>query len=202
MPSHSSHLLQPLDVGCFAPLKKAYGNQVGDLIRNHINHITKLEFLPAFKAAFVAAITKDNICGSFRGAGIIPYDPEAVLSKLEIRLRTPTLSIEDNDPWESKTPGNPAELASQTELIKDKITRHQNSSPTPINNAVDQFLKGAHRMAYQLTLLKSENAALRKANEAASQRRKRQKKRIQKRGTLTIEEGSEMIAQNDVDQQI
>jgi hypothetical protein len=25
MPPHSSHLLQPLDVGCFAPLKKAYG---------------------------------------------------------------------------------------------------------------------------------------------------------------------------------
>jgi hypothetical protein len=93
-------------------LKKAYGNQVRDLIRNHINHITKLEFLPAFKAAFVAAITKDNICGSFRGAGIIPYDPEAVLLKLKIRLRTLTLSIKDNDPWELKTPGNPAELAS------------------------------------------------------------------------------------------
>jgi hypothetical protein len=27
MPPHSSHLLQPLDVGCFAPLKKAYGRQ-------------------------------------------------------------------------------------------------------------------------------------------------------------------------------
>lgn len=25
MPPHSSHLLQPLNVGCFAPLKKAYG---------------------------------------------------------------------------------------------------------------------------------------------------------------------------------
>jgi hypothetical protein len=25
MPPHSLHLLQPLDVGCFAPLKKAYG---------------------------------------------------------------------------------------------------------------------------------------------------------------------------------
>ena len=24
MPPHSSHLLQPLDVGCFAPLKHAY----------------------------------------------------------------------------------------------------------------------------------------------------------------------------------
>ncbi|KAF7139767.1 hypothetical protein CNMCM5793_008095 [Aspergillus hiratsukae] len=27
MPSHSSHKLQPLDVGCFAPLKEAYGMQ-------------------------------------------------------------------------------------------------------------------------------------------------------------------------------
>jgi hypothetical protein len=135
MPSHSSHLLQPLDVGCFAPLKKAYGNQVENLIRNHINHVTKLELLPAFKAAFENAITKENICGGFRGAGLIPYAPEAVLSQLEVRLRTPTPLVEDTV-WESKTPGNPAELASQTELIKDKITRHQNSSPTPINDAV------------------------------------------------------------------
>ena len=28
MPAHSSHLLQPLDVGCFSPLKKAYGKLV------------------------------------------------------------------------------------------------------------------------------------------------------------------------------
>lgn len=26
MPLHSSHLLQPLDVGCFSPLKRAYGD--------------------------------------------------------------------------------------------------------------------------------------------------------------------------------
>src|SRR4030081_427431 len=28
MPPHSSHLLQPLDVGCFAPLKRAYGRLI------------------------------------------------------------------------------------------------------------------------------------------------------------------------------
>jgi hypothetical protein len=184
MPPHSSHLLQPLDVGCFAPLKKAYGSQVEELIRNHINHITKLEFLPAFKAAFENAITKENIRGGFRGAGLIPDNPEAVLSQLEIRIRTPTPLLEEDTPWELKTPGNPAELASQTELIKDKVARHQNSSPTPINDAVDQFLKGAHRIAHQLTILKSENAVLRKANEAASRRRQRKKKRLQKQGTL------------------
>ena len=28
MPAHSSHLLQPLDVGCFSPLKRAYSNKI------------------------------------------------------------------------------------------------------------------------------------------------------------------------------
>ena len=49
---HSSYLLQPLDVGCFSPLKRAYSCKVESLIRYYINYITKLEFLPAFKAAF------------------------------------------------------------------------------------------------------------------------------------------------------
>ncbi|KAF2175970.1 CENP-B protein [Zopfia rhizophila CBS 207.26] len=65
MPSHSSHLLQPLDVGCFSPLKDAYGRQVEDLIRNHIYHVTKLEFLPAFKAAYQATFTESNIRAGF-----------------------------------------------------------------------------------------------------------------------------------------
>ena len=34
MPLHLSHLLQPLNVGCFGPLKKAYGDKVNELMRN------------------------------------------------------------------------------------------------------------------------------------------------------------------------
>ena len=52
MPAYLSHLLQPLNIGCFAPLKKAYGRQVKDLMRNYINYIIKLEFLPVFKVAY------------------------------------------------------------------------------------------------------------------------------------------------------
>src|SRR6478752_4268599 len=39
MPPHSSHLLQPLDVGCFGPLKTAYGREIEHLIRCFITHI-------------------------------------------------------------------------------------------------------------------------------------------------------------------
>lgn len=65
-------------------------------MRGHINHVTKVKFLPCFKAAFNALITKSNILGSFRGANLVPFNPEAVLLKLKVRLRTPTpLTTED-----------------------------------------------------------------------------------------------------------
>ena len=48
MPSYSSHLLQPLDVGCFTPLKRAYGRLVSDLTRASYNHIDKLDFLTEY----------------------------------------------------------------------------------------------------------------------------------------------------------
>ena len=55
----------------------------------YINHISKLEFLCSFCEAFFASITKKNIQGGFIGAGLIPFDLERVLSKLDIKLRMP-----------------------------------------------------------------------------------------------------------------
>ena len=52
MPAYTSHILQPLDVSYFGPLKKAYGSQIENKIRLSINHITKEEFLPAFFIAY------------------------------------------------------------------------------------------------------------------------------------------------------
>ncbi|EMD65255.1 hypothetical protein COCSADRAFT_88332, partial [Bipolaris sorokiniana ND90Pr] len=59
-------------------------------IRYYINYITKLKFLPAFKVAFDRSFTPSNIYSAFRGAGLIPLQLYAVLSRLNIKLRTPT----------------------------------------------------------------------------------------------------------------
>jgi hypothetical protein len=58
LPSHSSHLTQPLDVGVFGPVKKAYGCEISFLARANITHITKDDFFPVFKAAFELAFTE------------------------------------------------------------------------------------------------------------------------------------------------
>ena len=57
-------------------------------------------------------------------------------------------------------------------------------------------------MLYSAVLLKGQIISLKKANEAATKRKQRKKKRIQKRGTLTKAEGEEIIAQKDAEQQV
>jgi hypothetical protein len=59
-------------------------------MRNRISHITKLKFLPCFIAAFKNSITKSNIQEGFRGASLVLLNAEAVISKLNVRLRTPS----------------------------------------------------------------------------------------------------------------
>jgi hypothetical protein len=205
LPAHSSHLTQPLDVGCFSALKKAYGRQIEHFVKSHITHITKVEFFLAFKAAHYAAITESNVKGGFRGAGLIPFDPEAVISRLDVKLRTPTPTSppsETADPWVSQTPRNPTEAVSQSEYIKSRITHHQGSSPTPILSAVDQLAKGTQALAHSVTLLTAEVRTLQKANEALSKRRRAKKTRVRLGGSLTVEDAQDTLAQKEVQEQV
>jgi hypothetical protein len=196
MPPHLSHLLQPLDVGCFSPLKRAYSREIEALIRHYINHITKLEFLPAFKAAFQRSFTSANICSAFRGTGLVPLQPDAVLSKLDVQLRTPTPITLPEAPWEAKT------LEAQSTLIRDRIQRQKSSSPASIIQATSQVKKGAEVMMLSAELMRDRIASLERANEAASKRRQRKKKRIQKRGTLAKGEGEDILAQREAESRL
>ena len=67
-----------------------YSRELEVFIKASITHITKVEFFIAFKAAHDRTMTTENVLAGFRGAGLVPYDPEAVLSKLDVKLRTPT----------------------------------------------------------------------------------------------------------------
>jgi hypothetical protein len=79
---HSSHLLQPLDVGYFAVLKRLYGQQIKGYIRNRVNHINKPDFLYTFYTACTEAITLANVQSSFVVTGLVLHDPKRVLLKL------------------------------------------------------------------------------------------------------------------------
>jgi hypothetical protein len=202
MPAHSSHILQPLDVGCFGPLKRAYGGQIEKRVRAGTTHITKEDFFPAFLAAFQNTMTISNIQAGFRGAGLIPYDPESVIARLDVKLRTPTPEIRgpaSTHVWVSKTPNNPTEAGSQSEFIKNRVSIHQGSSPTPILEAIDQFTKGATGIMHQIALLKSEVNTLREENALLSRRRRAKKTHLREGGSMTLAEGQGLQARNQIE---
>ena len=197
MPAHSSHLLQPLDVALYSPLKRAYGDEINTFVRASVNHITKSEFFIAFKAAHLRIFTEENARSGFKAAGILPWNPNIVIDKLDVRIRTPT--PQESRPssatgWESQTPSNPQQTLSQSNFIKSRISRHQGSSPTPIFNAITQLAKGAQAMAYTVTILSEQVRALQDANVALGTRRRAKKTRVQLGGALSIEESQAILA--------
>jgi hypothetical protein len=74
MSPHSSHILQPLNVVCFSPLKRKYSQRVRDLARRRVFYINKEGFLPAFKDAFFDVFIEENCRKAFEALGIVPID--------------------------------------------------------------------------------------------------------------------------------
>jgi DDE superfamily endonuclease/Tc5 transposase-like DNA-binding protein len=176
MPPHSSHLLQPLDVGCFAPLKKYYGQGVLNIIRTGINHIDKDDFLSIYQVARAQTFTVKNIKSAFTAAGIFPFDPQRVLDQLHVELRpiTPP-QIQPELAWTSETPRNIVQLYSQIELVDTLIRPRITGSTSPTLRAVSQLIKGCQLAMHSAVLLAAENSTLRLANEKVRKKRKQKR---------------------------
>jgi hypothetical protein len=196
MPAHASHILQPLDVGCFSLLKRAYKKEVGALANSSINHIDKLAFLSVFKAVYQGVFSSNNIKARFQATGLVPIDPGVVLSKLEIKPRTPSPPL-PTTLWLPKTPSNAQEIEAQSTLIINRIQTHASSSPTPLVGLMEQFYQGVEVVMHTATLIAQHNKQLQAANAAASKRKGRKRKRIQKGGTLSQEEAQDLIAKRE-----
>ena len=145
---------------------------------SHITHVTKGVFLPVFSAALQATFTESNIKAGCRATGLVPQSPETVIIKLDVRLSTPTSPKNSSGlpvQWSPKTPSNATEAASQTDYVRNRIIRHQNSSSTSVIASLEQFAKGTQQVMHKLVFLQDEVKTLREANRmvvsAAEQRR-------------------------------
>jgi hypothetical protein len=145
MPPHSSHLLQPLDVSCFSPLKHAYKQEIQKQIALGINYIDKNEFLTIYSRVRTAALSEGNIKSSFRAIGLILYNPEQVLSRLNTQIKTPTPSRTPHSSqasWATATPHNIRQVELQTEKIKGYMRHYTQGLSSPTNQALNQLVKG------------------------------------------------------------
>ena len=89
LPPHCSHLLQPLDVGVYGPLKRYHAQEVDRYTQAGITRIQRAHWVEIFIQIREKALTTHNIQAGWKGAGLITFNPQRVLNNLP--LLAPTL---------------------------------------------------------------------------------------------------------------
>jgi hypothetical protein len=198
MPPHTSHLLQPLDVGVFGPLKRSYGKLVEGLMVAGNNHIDKQDFLHLYPAARAQVFTTSNICSGFAGAGLKPLDQDRVLEKITFQLRTPTppLLVEGSISSAFQTPQNSRQLDHKIRSIQRSVQK-RNLSSSPVSHI--QHLEKCAQMAMKTNLLlQQEIKVLRAENERKVKKRARRRATLGTTTLLTVQEGLDQVQQLDI----
>jgi hypothetical protein len=201
MPAHSSHLLQPLDVGCFAVLKRAYGRLIETRMRLGFNHVDKLDFLDTYPNARFEAYKPETIKNSFAATGLVPYDPNRVIQKLNIQIRTPTPPIsrgsDSSRNFTPKTPKTLKQLRRQASSLKKLLNQRSTSPQSPSKRVLNQLIKGCEITMQSAAILAQEVHNLRAANEKQKQKRTRSRQQIVRSEGLSVAE-LEQLAQTAI----
>ncbi|KAL1963753.1 hypothetical protein VTN77DRAFT_7819 [Rasamsonia byssochlamydoides] len=180
MPAHSSHLLQPLNVSIFAPLKDGYGGLVEQQMQYGFNHIEKLDFLEAYPIARIMAFKAQTIQNGFAATGIHPFNPERVIQKLHVQLKMPippgSRSSNSHSSWSLQTPHNPRQLQRQATAVKKLIEQGHISPSSRFDEAFNQITKACESTMIQAAIMK-EYQDLLAAHEKEKQKHQRSKKK-------------------------
>ena len=185
MPPHSSHLLQPLDVSCFSPLKHLYGQRVQEKIQKGILSIGKEDFLQIYPGVHQQALSSSNIQSGFAATSLIPLSPERVLSKIPKTPTPPSTSHSNQSFGIGQTPANICQLEQQKkkiEYLKGTV------SPSVVDEAMKKVIKGAEMTMQNALLLQQQIDQLESENQYRKKRKERTKQFIQNGGSLTVAE--------------
>ena len=84
LPPHTSHVLQPLDVSCFALLKRALALETDAASRLDSGRVSRVEWTETYIRARERAFTTPIILSGWRASGLWPLSAITVLEKVNI----------------------------------------------------------------------------------------------------------------------
>lgn len=101
LPSHTTHILQPLDVGVFSSFKHHVGLALNTLLRSSEGRVPTSEDIPAILSeAWPKSMTPVNLMSGFRKSGIHPLNP----SYIHDRVFAPSIATCPSEQSESPVP--------------------------------------------------------------------------------------------------
>jgi DDE superfamily endonuclease len=100
LPPHTSHLLQPLDVGCFGPLQRGYNTCLQARCATGVVRIQSAEAIEIYVKCRREALTRKYIQLGFSRTGIFPHQP----SVLEHHFHKPKFDMRSTGPYSLPLP--------------------------------------------------------------------------------------------------
>jgi len=86
LPAHSSHVLQPLDLSCFSPIKLRYRQQIASLASlDDSVKIKKHRFIEYYHCAREESLTERVIRAGWKASGISPWNPEKAYASSQVK---------------------------------------------------------------------------------------------------------------------
>ncbi|XP_048252703.1 MFS-type transporter clz9-like [Haliotis rufescens] len=154
LPAHTSHVLQPMDVGCFGPFAKIYNNLRHTYMReNATSSVDKHSVCELGCRAYNLSLTPTNLQSSFRKCGVYPFDksstaninfaPSTVFKSTEPLLHPDTGVIDSCVPVGDKVVTSPTEGNDVAGFFKDKTTvLFKKAVPTKKRNVLSAVVGG------------------------------------------------------------
>jgi DDE superfamily endonuclease len=177
IPSHTSHKLQPCDIGVFSPLKAAYRDQVERLYRGGANTVGKEHFTSLYSPARDKAFTARNIKAGWTKAGLFPFNPNRALRDIQKPVAELTVPKADEVKVGScpqdevlQTPVTAEALTSLRSLIEQDAHAHDETSKQRLQRHIQKLAKAAQVSFAECALLVDENQLLFKQNNEAKVR--------------------------------
>ena len=101
LPPHTTADSQPMDVGCFGPLKKHWREVCHDYIHNNPGRVVnRFQFSSLFAKAWMRGMTPANVISGYKACGIYPYNPDEVLKQFEgLPSSQPSLALPSSQPF-------------------------------------------------------------------------------------------------------
>jgi hypothetical protein len=154
LPSHMSHLMQPLDVGVFQHVKQSQQRSLQKWVRSGGLQITRYDFLCSWKEIFKDSFRIGYIYTGFENSGLWPIDPDKVLSIVRAEREEQTMPM-----W----PNLLQEAVSTPRSAKRKLANISTTNAAEdLQNAVNDALIA---LDYSIISQNAQTEALRAARE-------------------------------------
>ena len=174
LPPNLTHLLQPLDVVVFQPLKHYHAKALDLLVRDGLVNITKVEFLSCIEEVRVRAFKKSTILSSFQKTGIWPFNPQPVLQILEERQAKKTPSPPSSSGGMRSSPFSTPLTLRQMNKVADKledVLQEDRDLDPEFAHDISRFIRGSLVSATELLQTKRDLGRTQYAQRIQKQRR-------------------------------